>query len=579
MKNNNFIKLIGIVWVALLFGACEPTQISKPALSGSIDSSQLSFTVTPGSDDFHIVIKNTSSVAGITHWDLGNGTKADGESVTANYKVAKTYTITLFVSSNAGTASISKDYEQTKTDYSIFTDPVYINLSGGVDAVDGKTWVVDSLEPGHFGIGPADGNWPEWWAANPLQKTNTGAYDDEFVFKIDQFAAIYNNHGNNYAKDYNKDKSYYSNPIEVDGTDVLVNYTPQPGTWAVSTKEDGFSYLKLTAPTPLFFGFDYGAVDNEFRIDSVGENILKLSCIGGDGNRWYNILIPKGYVKPTVSYDLDVTATANENEYAVSLKNMSVPSGASIDSIVYDLGNGTMQSTTDASATFNVTYMRAGTYVVESTVYSSIGTFEKSSSVVVANNSSAYTPYLLNAMVMYNDFGETKLVDMAFDGNGTVSTISNPDNSRYPNRSANVALYTKDHDQWGNAFLKLPVGYRFDLTKQTTFRTLVYGKAGDEVLLKLENTDRGGNAWQTGAELRYTIKKDNTWEIASFDFAGVGAGYDWTGDIYTSDITTDSNFNSGFYNVIRIMYRPGDDSDNFSFYFDDLAGPHVEGLK
>ncbi len=109
---------------------------------------------------------------------------------------------------------------------------------------------------------------------------------------------------------------------------------------------------------------------------------------------------------------------------------------------------------------------------------------------------------------------------------------------------------------------------------------MVYGKAGDKILMKLENTDRGGNAWQTGtADLIYTIQKTNTWEVAEYNFAGVSAGWDWTGDQFTSDITTSTQFNQDFYNVIRIMCNPGAKTDTHEFYFDDLSGPHVEGLK
>jgi hypothetical protein len=126
----------------------------------------------------------------------------------------------------------------------------------------------------------------------------------------------------------------------------------------------------------------------------------------------------------------------------------------------------------------------------------------------------------------------------------------------------------------------LKSGYRFDLRLQHIFKVMVNGKAGQKILLKLENTDKGGNAWQTGTyDLIYTIQKDNTWEVATFDFAGVGAGWDWTGDIFAPNIVADPRFNHDFYNVVRIMCNPGDGAGTHQFYFDDLSGPHVEGLK
>ena len=61
--------------------------------------------------------------------------------------------------------------------------------------------------------------------------------------------------------------------------------------------------------------------------------------------------------------------------------------------------------------------------------------------------------------------------------------------------------------------------------------------------------------------------------------SGVGAGWDWTGDQFTGDVVNDDKFNNGFYNVIRIMLNPGVGEGTHEFYFDELAGPHVEGLK
>jgi len=577
MKKNKFIITI-LLLIGIVFLACEPMMMEKPDIGTAPNESQLSFTITQGADAFHFVITNTSSVTGIANWDLGNGVKTSGEEITATYSVEDTYTIKLTLVTKGGTASITQDFVQTETDYSIFSDPVYINLSGGTAAINGKTWVVDSTNAGHFGIGPATGDFPEWWAATPLQKTGGGAYDDEINLNINQFQITYLNHNDSYVKDYRISDPNYSNPVPVDGTDSRVTYpSPEAGSWTVSEK-DGESFVVINSSKPIFWGMDYGAANNEYRIEELSENILKLSCIGGDGNRWYNILIPKGYEKPKLEYDLTVTGTGNTNEYSIGISNVVLPTGWSISNIVYSFGDATTSETTDDTQTFTKTYMRKGSYFVEVTVTANDETFTKSETVVVANNHPSYVEYLLDAMVMYNDFGETTIMTVAGE-NCSVDKVANPDKSKWPNRSNNCAKYTKTNQQWANAFMQLPAGYRFNLDLQSVFKILVYGTAGQTVLLKLENTDRGGNAWQTGAEITYTIQESNKWEVAEYNFAGVGAGWDWTGDIYTSDVTTDPNFNQGFYNVVRIMYQPGDDSQEYSFYFDDLAGPHVEGLK
>jgi hypothetical protein len=308
------------------------------------------------------------------------------------------------------------------------------------------------------------------------------------------------------------------------------------------------------------------------------ENLLELVATGDDGNAWHYQLIPQGYVKPTVTFDVNVVTTANVNEYAVSLKNIVIPDGLSITKLAVDFGDGTVKEGADYQAVVSNTYMRAAPYSLKVTVTTSNETIVKTQTVQVAANHPSYVPFLLDMMVTYNDFSEVAMAPV----NGqdcAVSIVDNP-SKVYPNKSSKVAFYSKTNQDWANAYMQLAPGYRFDLRLQHIFKVMVYGKAGQKILLKLENTDRGGNAWQTGtADLIYTIQKDDTWEAATFDFSGVSAGWNWTGDIYTSNIVTDSNFNHGFYNVIRIMCNPDNEVGTHSFYFDDLSGPHVEGLK
>ncbi|NJO88330.1 MAG: hypothetical protein HC831_04705 [Chloroflexia bacterium] len=555
----------------------------KPITGSAPSESDLSFTITPGTDAFTYTITNTSSVTGIAQWDLGNGIKISGNEVTTKYQVADTYTIKLTLVTNGGFASITEDHVQTETDFSIFTDPVYVNLSGGIDSIEGRTWVIDSTESGHFGISAATVDWPEWWAATPLQKAGGGAYDDEFNFNINDFVFTQINHGDNYVNNAIADQSYYSNPVPVDGADVRVNYaSPAPGSWAISD-EGGVKYLTLTGATPLFFGFDLGIVNGRHRIDLIEKNLIKLSGIGFDGNRWYYQLIPKGYVKPKLKYDLNVTATGNENEFSIGIANIDLPEGWSISSLEYSFGDGSSNEiTNDAAATFTHTYMRANTYVVTVIATANDETFTKTQEVVIASNHSSYVEYLLNAMVMYNDFGETTMLPLTGQ-DCNVAIVENPDHSLWPNRSNHSASYSKTDQQWANAYFQLQQGYRFDIRQQSIFKILVYGKAGDVVLLKMENTDLGGNAWQTGVELKYTIQQTNKWEIVEYDFDGAAtADLSWDpGLVYlmSADVKADVRYNHNYYNVIRIMLNPGNGTGTHSFYFDDLAGPHIEGLK
>ena len=577
-KNKYFRNIAGLLALLFVMLGCEPQMDSKPDIGLAPTEDQLDFTITPGTTDFKFVIKNTSSITGIASWDLGNGSKSTDSQVTGNYPLPGTYTVTMTLVTKGGTAKKSKTITQTKTDYSIFTDPKFVNLSGGISVAAGKTWVLDSLASGHIGVGPAGSVGLEWWSAGPLAKAAVKVlYDDEINFKVNGFAATLTNHGKSYVKGFVKTSPGYSNPVEFD-SDFIVNYTPSPGTWFIEEK-NGKSYLTLAGTTPMFPCFDVGAVNGSYQILKLEENVLELVTIDRvEGNAWHYQLIPKGYVKPKVTFALLVAPTANTNEYSVKLSNIVIPAGLAITKVKVDFGDGTVKETADMNATLTNTYMRKAPYNLTVTVTTSNETIAKSQTITIAANHPTYVPFLLNMMVVYNDFSEVILAPV--NGENCGVTIKDNPSKVYPNKSSKVAFYSKENQEWANAYMQLKPGYRFDLRLQHIFKVQVYGKAGDKILLKLENTDKGGNAWQTGtADLIYTIKQTNTWEVAEYNFSGVSAGFDWTGDQFTSNIVTGDKFNHDFYNVIRIMCNPGVATGTHQFYLDDLSGPHVEGLK
>lgn len=576
MKRFKYInKITGLLAILLVMIACEPQMDEKPDIGLAPTEDQLDFTITPGTTDFKFIIENSSSVAGIPSWDLGNGTKTDGEEIIGNYPLPGTYTITMTLITKGGVAHISKTLVQTKTDYSIFTDPKFVFLSGGVSATEGKTWVLDSLAQGHLGCGPAGTIGLEWWNAAPLAKQAVKVlYDDRINFKIEGFAATMTNHGKSYVKDYRRNDPAYSNPV-LNDADYIVDFIPEPGTWFIE-ESGGKAYLTLAGAKPVFPVFDVGAVGGKYEILKIEENLLELVATGG-GIAWHLQLIPAGYVKPTITYTMNVVE-GTDNDVSFSVTDYTIPVGQSVTNITWDFGDGSdAVTTTTEDDVIHHTYMRHGIFTVTASLNTSIGTITGTKSLTLLNDNSAYVPFLLDMMIVYNDFSEV-IVFPVLGQDCSVTTVDNPAKI-YPNKSSKVALYSKTNNEWANAYMKLNPGYRFDIRNQHLFKVLVYGKAGDQVLLKLENTDKGGDAYKTGtADVKYTIQKDNTWEVAEFEFSGIGAGWNGSGDIFTSDVVADNNFNHEFYNVVRIMCNPGNGVGTHEFYFDDLAGPHVEGI-
>lgn len=573
MKKYKYsLRTAGFFLVTLLMIACQPQLKDKPEIGLPPTTDQLDFTITSGSDEFHVIIENNSSVPGIAHFDFGNNVKASGESHEVKYSLEGDYTIKMTLVTKGGVNSITKPYHQPVTDFTIFTDPLYVNLTGGASDADGKTWVIDADTKGHLGVGDvtkAGGVGLDWWSADPHVKDGTGAYDDELTFIMTDFVVTYDNKGVSYVKGYMKDDpalaSVYLNP-RLNKDDYDVDYTtPTAGNWTI-IERGGKNFLKIISDKPIHPGLDVGAKDNEYEILQISENLLELTCKSAyeSWTLWHYYLIPKGYVKPTITFNVSAVEGV-DNDVALSVTDLVVPEGHSATNVTWNFGDGTPEVTTaTVEEVVHHTFMPHGLHTITARVNSSLGVVTVVKTIYLANDNSAYVPYLLDMMVVYNDFSEIQVFPVLGQDCG-VTIVDNPA-KLYPNKSAKVARYSKTDNQWANAYMQLTPSYRrFDLRTQHVFKIMVYGKAGDEILLKLENTDKGGDAWQTGTELRYTIQADNTWEIATYDFSG-------------ADVVADPYYNHDFYNVVRIMCNPGNGSGTHEFYFDDLSGPHVEGI-
>lgn len=583
MNKLKYLSFIAAALLLVVLQSCEPFEEDKPGIGTPPAAEDLDFTIVKSSQDpFQYQFENKSSVSGIVSWVLGEAGNKTGATVSARFPMPGVQLIKMTLATRGGTTTITKTLVTEETDWDFLSTPIMKAISGGLEATNGKTWVIDSLSAGHLGVGETSKREPNWWSAQPTEKKGHYLYDDEFTFKLVGLQYVVNTLGSTQCnKDGNADEDgfaggYYTSTIWEDSydRDVATNDAARGNlTWNVVT-ENGASFITLSSQKGVI-SYDDGNA-RRYEILDWNENFLYLRTVGGAAR--YHKLIPKGYVKPTVTFEVDVVAGTGVNTYDVSLKNVVIPAGLAITKVKVDFGNGTVKETTNQSAVLSETYMRAAPYVINVTVTTTNEVLTATKNVTVANNHPDYEEFLLDAMIIYNDFSEV-MMEPVNGEDCTINIVDNP-SKVYPNKSSKVAFYSKTDKEWANANLKLAPGYRFDLRQRHTFKVLVYGKAGDKILLKLENTDRGGNAWQTGtADKIYTIQKDNTWEVAEFDFAGTSAGWDWTGDIYTTDVTTDSRFSSGFYNIIRIMCNPGVATGTHEFYFDDLAGPHVEGIK
>ena len=270
-------------------------------LPDPITTDQVKITVTP------TTVQNVYDVAvsvsdGIVKMDFDNGTKVNGTTGIATYPFKGDYTIKVQVDTAGGITQNTVVVKVADDNYELLNDPLYNFLTGGPSAVNGKTWVVDSISKGHLGCGPNSSFKDEWWSAPAMDKKGKQMYDDEITFKLKGAKVIYNNHGKSYVNGAAKPDmvSRGAALIEAEGLygaaggDFVATYTPGSNwTWSL-TKDAGRNYINFPLGQAFFMYFA-GNVE-KYEIQTINENEMYIR-IELPAIVWYVKLIKKGYVR------------------------------------------------------------------------------------------------------------------------------------------------------------------------------------------------------------------------------------------------------------------------------------------
>ena len=298
MKNIVKISMVLAAAVALLF-SCAPLDRDDYQLGAPVSESQLSFTSSPSSSSPNIIVlKNTSSTAGVALWDLGNGSNAKGDEVTVAYPFKGQYTVSMSLYTQGGSATISQVVTISDDDYGLLDTPGFNALTGGANATEGKTWVFARYTKGHFGVDDVNnapngniGGW--WWACDPKGKEGCSLYENEYTFIQRGTKLIWKNQGNIYSNENGM------NHLGITGTpnaavgDFDIPYTPADNLTFSLDEDNG----KLTLSGNAFLGFYTGV--SEYNIISLTEHELFVWCRSAaePGNAWYFIFVPKDELK------------------------------------------------------------------------------------------------------------------------------------------------------------------------------------------------------------------------------------------------------------------------------------------
>jgi hypothetical protein len=298
MKNN--LKYIVAVLLITIIGflSCKKTEYSfgniKTPSSLTLTSAVAGVDATnPNGNGTGTVTITTLATDALTYnIDFGDGKTQVVPSGVITYKYTtpgvNDYLVTVKAVGTGGSVSV---ISKKVTVYVAFTIPQAI-----LDALTGsgsRTWITDKDAPGHFGIGPADGFSPNWYAATPNSR-EACAYDDEITFSKDannNISMAINNKGQSFS--IGAASSFYG----FSGADACFNIVTtgikklafmdatSASTSAVSTR------IQFNVPGNGIINFGTGGTN--YEILSATATNIHLRNIGADGNAWYQKLKAK----------------------------------------------------------------------------------------------------------------------------------------------------------------------------------------------------------------------------------------------------------------------------------------------
>ncbi len=287
MKNT--IKIyIWALFSILLITACSPQQDEDYSLGAmnTVTPEQISFTQAPSTASANVItFTNTTDIKGIyaTNWDLGNGSSGKGNTIVGTYPMVGDYTVSLTIYTADGSAvTKSQIIKITKNDFGLISTPAYVNLTGGIDNANGKTWVFDQYNnfakevstatglqvKGHLGLGPQNSYGQEWWGAAANEKKDWSMYAHKFTFLQNGLQLKIQNQGDGYGRKASSESKGGFSVSKVEGDDVTFPYNG--GNYTFGLVEGG-KYPKLTLSGNAFMGYYCGSQDYEiiYQTDKV----------------------------------------------------------------------------------------------------------------------------------------------------------------------------------------------------------------------------------------------------------------------------------------------------------------------
>ena len=196
--------------------------------------------------------------------------------------------------------SSTNDFASTSQTISVFVLPaldpdITQVLTGGTE----KSWKVNAAYDAHFSNGDKQFKYPTWWEASSFSKSNSGFYDDKFIFKANG-TYIHETNGDVYGKANYLNQTFGNTGQPINSSNEIEKYS-------LSNYQTTFSIVKENNENKLsfqdkgFIGFFVG--QHQFTIECYDDNNLFVRAVDDQNRAWY-IWLTDQEVSTTPSKDL-----------------------------------------------------------------------------------------------------------------------------------------------------------------------------------------------------------------------------------------------------------------------------------
>lgn len=577
--------------VFFLFSACTEEEFEITEAPPTVDQAEI--IVNEQSSAMNTFVFSNNSDAFIKVWEFSTGQQKKGDEVELYVPFAGEYSVKLTMYNAGGSVSFEDDFTVNQTDPDICNQELITLLTGGCDAENGKTWVVDSTTNAHFGLGPVDASGPIWYAAGALEKSGGGMYDDRYTFYLNNYqfemetnGEVYINGGQapefpgsfespvgDYTAPYEAPENLNFNLEQGNGNPILT--ISNGGFLGYYTGVNTYEILELTADV-LYVKYLDNVNDFSWYVRFIREGYD--SNAGGGGEEPDPVSLPIDFETAEPAFttfgNSSFEVVDNPDKSGINTSDrvgQTVHGNESWAGLFVDLGEP-LDFVANPQVAVKVWAPSTGEFQFKMEDIDDPDNFvEIIETVDVANQwvelvfdlSSA--PEGLGKVVIFPGWGTTDGQTFYFDdiriyeppvnlpitfesvepsfgvfGGNSFGVVDNPDQSGI-NTSSRVGETVHGNESWGGLFVELD--QNLDLASNPTISIKVWSPIVTDMIMKLENLDNA----DLNTEITKTIDTANEWVELTFDFTGQPNDFG------------------------RIVIFPGfGTTDANTFYFDDI---------